>query len=366
VELKKVMEGNMRVKFGFGFVLAVFSVLVTDCVKHISPAAALNPEVLSSPDLILYADSGYSTNGTREICTMKPDGSSKKRVTTNTAEESCQVLSPDMTKIAFCANLEGTDDIYVINADGTGLLRITNSTETEAGVMWSADNSKLLFERHNVGTAGNTEIFTVNANGTGELNLTNNSVLDQHPCWSADGQKIAYVTYTGANETQVFVMNADGSNKTQITTGAHEKFSPVWSPDGSMILYYSVGTNACFDAFTVNVATHVQVNLTNLSAASSGVFYPVWSPDGTKIMYALTDSNPSGEIFVMNADGSGSVKVADYADGSIHAGWSPDSTGIVFYRNIGGNSKVCKMKADGSEKTELTDGISNCVAFGWY
>jgi len=24
------------------------------------------------------------------------------------------------------------------------------------------------------------------------------------------------------------------------------------------------------------------------------------------------------------------------------------------------------MKADGSEKTELTDGISNCVAFGWY
>jgi Tol biopolymer transport system component len=73
--------------------------------------------------------------------------------------------------------------------------------------------------------------------------------------------------------------------------------------------------------------------------------HPSWSPDGKRIVYDAGSSYPfSNSIWIMNADGSGKTELTD----GYHPHWSPDGRHIVFVRYPGGSrgEDVCVMNAD--------------------
>jgi Tol biopolymer transport system component len=183
------------------------------------------------------------------------------------------------------------------------------------------------------------------------------------------------VTPPGPQNTawEIGVMNVDGSNRRQLTNDRKFHFLPHFSPDGSKIAYakYTFGgygdPSAQPDVFVYNLATAKETQLT----FDGNSVQPVWSPDGRRILYG--EYRNGMRLHIMKADGSAPTFIAgpsgapdDLAWGDF--AWSSDNW-ILFTvnQNINGCFKVRtdKMRPDGSARTQVSDGGSNCTPAGF-
>ena len=181
------------------------------------------------------------------------------------------------------------------------------------------------------------------------------ALAEDQPHWSPDGIRIAYTTYS-KTEPQVYIINADGTHQVKII----DKYSasPAWSPNGTQIALtvYSGLKSSSPRIYVVDVNTMKETQLTNEHS-----FAPIWSPDGKKIVYGCQK-----ELCVMNSDGSGQTRLMNwwfdlnYRPSS--PSWSPDGQYIVYWQHdpfcflCPMTGQLWVMKADGSQKTKITDG----------
>ena len=154
----------------------------------------------------------------------------------------------------------------------------------------------------------------------------------------------AHATTPGPNGVIAFVnggtiysMSADGTHRKQLTrvTGSA---SPAWSPDGSRIAY--------------GVAKTVRV----MNADGSGSrrvadgFWPAWSPDGKRLAYTCA----AGGVCTVGVDGRGATVVTKSAAAT--PTYSPDGRTIAFEcsANNFAESALCAIGADGNGFRSLT------------
>jgi len=80
-------------------------------------------------------------DGSWQIYTMRPDGSSQKKISSEPAIRpkgiSRPAWSPDGLSIAFASVRGGNSEIYVMNADGTNQRRLTTSEQEDNDPAWS-------------------------------------------------------------------------------------------------------------------------------------------------------------------------------------------------------------------------------------
>ena len=82
---------------------------------------------------------------------------------------------------------------------------------------------------------------------------------------------------------------------------------------------------------------------------------PVWSPDGTRIAYQK-DVGGQSEIYVMLADGSSQTRLTNDGGYDGDPAWSPDNTRIAFTAFRNSQWRIWVMNAlDGSGQTQLSD-----------
>lgn len=84
------------------------------------------------------------------------------------------------------------------------------------------------------------------------------------------------------------------------------------------------------------------------------------SPDGEKILYSVSyysvpENKSNSEIFVMNIDGSDKKQITRTAVRESSAQWMNDSRHIAFLSNESGSMQLWKMKADGTERKQLSN-----------
>jgi hypothetical protein len=176
---------------------------------------------------------------------------------------------------------------------------------------------------------------------------------------------------------ELVAMGLDRANPRQLTSNATQEFLPHFSPDASRVIYTkytsaSHGEPAARSVIAVlDVATLIETELTSSGADA----YPVWSPDGRRVAF-LSARGPAvrapAALWMMSADGTaqraitapaGTPSDLSWAD----LAWSADDW-IVFAvaQNVSGcrKTRLDKLRPDGTERTQVTDGGGSCTPEG--
>jgi TolB protein len=269
-----------------------------------------------------------------EIYLMDGDGTSLRRLTTNTDGDGFPSLSPDGRRIVFDSNRRraGTDplnvsDLFVMNVDGSNQTWLVRGSSAS----WSPDGRFLAFHASASGkgqpikidpgaATSDSDIFVVGVSDLarrGERrNLTNNpAAIDDDPDWSPDGLDIAFTSHLvtddpiNSSTAEIYTMRADGTSKPVRLTDNHEE--------------------------------------------ERG---PTWSPDGKRILFSCRRGGADFEICVMNADGGGQRQLTDNDVPDLTPSWSPDGARIVFHRRVGarGQFQLFLIDADGTHERQIT------------
>jgi Tol biopolymer transport system component len=228
---------------------------------------------------------GCSPNCSRQIWTMRPDGSELRR------------LSPRCRSGAFCP-----DDLEArLSPDGRQIAFVSyRGPKTGGYAIWVADAN--LRHAHRVAT-GST------------------------PRWSPDGKQLVFVAQPRA-VLSVYVCNSDGTGLRRITPLRLKATDhPDWSPDGTRILF-AAGPKDRWNLFTIRPdgtglrqLTHFR-GLTRLVVGS-------YSPDGKSIVFSTVVGavNPPGstltDVFVMTADGRNMRPITRTRNWDGEADWGP-------------------------------------------
>ncbi len=241
-----------------------------------------------------------------------------------------------------------------------------------AGAAFPGKNGKVVF---NSSRSGNADIYSVNPNGSGLTRLTTDSNAED-PAVSPDGSRIVYMI-----NRSIWTMNADGTAKRQLTNGTLTDSSPAWSADGTRITFSRRLSSGDGDIFVMNANGTGLKNLTN--TPDNQEYDPAFSPNGSQISYTRVGcETPKGGgtcVYKMRADGTQQTNLTpedklsqclnqpsyNHRTESQHASWSPDGTKIVFRGTVlcphGSGLDIWVMNADGSGKTNLIndDGTSD-------
>lgn len=177
--------------------------------------------------------------------------------------------------------------------------------------------------------------------GTGALTRVGEAVPDPSPAWSADGDWVAWLSGTAA-APQLWVARADGSQARQVLPGPVQAFA--WSPTGDTLAAApSRGMGGLWVASAPGGAKEI-------AAAGTQVFSLAWSPEGATLAYAVTlpfqqPENRSDALYtVAAAGGAPTQRFMAPGDGIALAGWWPDASGLLFWRDT---EHSASLAADG-------------------
>jgi TolB protein len=305
-----------------------------------------------SPDgrTIAYARDG-------DIYVMRPDGSDRRRLTTDPAYDDIPMFSPDGKRIAFVSSRSGALQIWLMNADGSDQHQLTRSAGTNYFPTWSPDGSRIAFRSDR---DGNPEIYSMRADGSDVQRLTDDAAIEFSPNWGPDGRIVFVSNKNTGGKASLWVMDGDGSDQHRLTPRdfVWNETSPVWSPDGKRVLFQAdrdvpVGNR---ELYVMNADATGLKRLTRYIGQDN---WPTWSPDGKQIAFARGPTPFRNEIYVMNADGSGQHEITEPLLGGVEFGAIPalPTAGrlvtVVFYvqeesgADIGLPTVRCSARAGG-------------------
>jgi TolB protein len=264
-----------------------------------------------------------------DVYVMDVDGSNVVKVAGDPAgPEFDGAWSPDGEWVVYRDSTRGineNDEIFVVRADGTDRRNITNDPANDWGPDWSPDGSMIIFNSDRDGFMAG---FLVDPDGS-NLRDIDVAAWVEYPSFSPDGKRIAFMGATGSNY-ELYVATLASGDVTKLTDAPGHDAWPAWSPDGSTIAFTShrddcrVSPRAaeCWGGPGPDDTHHdiwlIEPDGSNLRRVTSefGQFV-IWSPDSKYLLisgYAL---------YVVRPDGTGRLELR--ADGIDRAlGGIPD------------------------------------------
>jgi Tol biopolymer transport system component len=217
-----------------------------------------------------------------------------------------------------------TWDIWVANPDGTRRRNLTHDAAEDTDPAWSPDRRRIVYASstpsHCQESGCRFDLYAIGRDGRHRVRLTSTPQDEREPDWSPDGTRIAYTRSVGAggvfrerSQFGIWVMRADGSGQRQLTDDGG--FAPDWAPDATRILY--IGGD--YRLHTINADGSGRRRIGNAGPIRSAR----WSPDGARIALSMRDA-----VWVVNADGSSGLR--QIRQSAAYPSWTPDGRHLVF------------------------------------
>ncbi len=250
-----------------------------------------------------------------DLFAMDVDGSNVVRVASDpSGAEFDGAWSPDGQWVVYRDSTRGInvdDEIFIARADGSEKRNLTNNPANDWGPDWSPDGATIAFNSDRDG--GAIRGYTVNVDGS-DLRLIPIDGWVEYPAFSPGGRQLVYEGAIGGSY-EVFVADIETGERTQLTTAPGNDGWPVWSPDGRTIAFTSERDDCAYapsdgECWTTGEPGDyrslylVDPDGSNLRRATTehGQFV-AWSPDSR---YLLLSGH---SLFVIRPDGTGRLEL---------------------------------------------------------
>lgn len=257
--------------------------------------------------------------------------------------------SPDGTRLAYVSSSEGPGaQLHLRWMDSGQSARLTNLPDGPSDMAWSPDGRRLAYLMRVPGEGA--KIGKAPPKPEGAQWAEPLQVIDRLQ-YRNDGAGLVRPGYE-----QLFVIDADGGAPRRLTSGGYPLNGPLaWSGNNVLL---SGNRNADWDRepleseiLSVDAGTAEVRTLTRRKGPDGA---PAVSPDGRTVAYLGFDDNGQGynqvSLYLMNADGSGSRRVAAALDRSIDdVRWAGNQLVVGFEEQ--GHYRVARVSPNGSITT---------------
>jgi serine/threonine protein kinase/Tol biopolymer transport system component len=332
-----------------------------------------------------------------------------ERITDFVGIEEAPAVSPGGDEIAFVRPIDGRRQIWIRRAgrsppfqvthddvdhdfprwlpDASGIVYYTPpSKEGEEGTLWETptlggparrlarsltgadvfkDGRLATFKKKPTGIV----LTILDRNGTELVTITSIPTVEfETPRWSPDGRSIASVTNPGGGNYAVYVADVAGGTPV-VVAGALRIRGLAWLPDSSALVYgSSKGATILYPpVYQLRLVSRDGRSDRQLTVGDETYVDPDIAQDGK--LYASRVQMHS-EIWGYPVSGSAATNVAKGRQITTQTAQvqtpsvSPDGKEIAYLSDNGGHGNIWVMKADGSERTQITFKQGSDVAIG--
>ena len=303
----------------------------------------------------------------RDIYVVPVEGGVPRRLTTEGTINERPRWSPDGRRIAFISNRGGSRQIWTMRADGSGAQAVTELATEASGVIWSPDGKYLLFV---------SEVYPDCADAA--CNQKRLQAEKSSPVKARIYTSLLYRHWNewrGARRRHLFVVLAEGGTPRDLMPGQTRDVPPfslggpdeyAISPDSQEVCYTmspdpdeALTTN--WELFVVPLAGGAPKKITTNPAADSS---PAYSPDGRYLAYRA-QVRPGYEsdrwrLMVLDRATATATALTESVDRSVQSfTWSPDSRRIFFTLEDRGRTTLNVIPVAGGGVRQIIAGASH-------
>jgi TolB protein len=295
-------------------------------------------------DLSAYRAIGLTQDG-RTLTTVQavglvnlwvaPDGKAEKAIRLPTGNISFYASSgnnlswaPD-GRIVFVSNESGNADLWIADPDGSNRKQLTSNNANNFSPVVSTDGRLIVFTSWQ---GGKRNLWRMNIDGSNPVRLTS-GLVDAGPALTPDNRWVVYTSFEGI-KPELWKVSIDGGKPVQVTDRVTA--SAVVSPDGRFIAYTypeSADPNAPPNRMAV-IPFEGGPPLKTFEISGSGTVLTLsqWAADGKSIFYTITTNNVTN-IWSQSIDGGPPKQVTDFKDLFMTSfAWSRDGKQLACTR----------------------------------
>jgi len=168
------------------------------------------------------------------------------------------------------------------------------------------------------------ELKVLTAEGSSNVNLPGS-------CWNDAVDAVVFSSDREPHD-EIYMIAEDGTTGDEVrVTNRPDSvaYEPTFSPDGQWVVFESHKLDEEKNGLITKYRVDGTSDYIPLTAPGEDCKQPNWSPAGDKILYQKEEGG-QWDIWLMNTDGSGKIKVTEFAGSKTDAAFTADGQSIIF------------------------------------